>query len=278
VTLLAPPSSGAALLGGGPGDVQHLLSWDRADMATLLSADGVGPGRLRDELSGFDAAIAYTRSADLVRNLGAFAPRVLAHDPTAAPPGCHVSEWLAEPLAALGLAADAAPAACTASAEELETGRPLRAALGAGFLAVHPGSGSRDKSWPAERFASVIQATTPGRAWLLVEGPADTEAVGPLAEIRGLVRARQLPHRVLGALLAQAGIYIGNDSGVTHLAAAWGAPTLALFGPSDPAVWAPQGPHVRVLRSATAAMQDIPVEAVVESMRSMAILPDSPSP
>jgi ADP-heptose:LPS heptosyltransferase len=67
---------------------------------------------------------------------------------------------------------------------------------------------------------------------------------------------------VLGTLLSRAGVYVGNDSGVSHLAAAWGAPTLALFGPTDPAVWAPLGPHVRTLRSTTGAMDGLSVDAV----------------
>ncbi len=46
--------------------------------------------------------------------------------------------------------------------------------------------------------------------------------------------------------LARASLYIGNDSGITHLAAAVGTPVLAMFGPTDPAVWAPRGPNVRV--------------------------------
>jgi ADP-heptose:LPS heptosyltransferase len=52
----------------------------------------------------------------------------------------------------------------------------------------------------------------------------------------------------LGCWLAGARLYIGNDSGITHLAAAAGTPVLALFGPSDPAVWAPRGPHVRAVQ------------------------------
>ena len=50
----------------------------------------------------------------------------------------------------------------------------------------------------------------------------------------------------LACWLARARLYVGNDSGITHLAAAVGTPVLALFGPSDPAVWAPRGPNVRV--------------------------------
>jgi hypothetical protein len=51
-------------------------------------------------------------------------------------------------------------------------------------------------------------------------------------------------------LAARARIYVGNDSGITHLAAAAGAPVVALFGPTDPAVWAPRGRNVRVVATA----------------------------
>ena len=62
---------------------------------------------------------------------------------------------------------------------------------------------------------------------------------------------------MLGAVLAHAGLYVGNDSGVSHLAAAWGAPALALFGPTDPAQWAPVGPHVKVLRAKDEKMDSL---------------------
>jgi len=52
----------------------------------------------------------------------------------------------------------------------------------------------------------------------------------------------------LACWLAGASVYIGNDSGITHLAAAAGAPVAALFGPTDPAIWAPRGPRFASLR------------------------------
>jgi ADP-heptose:LPS heptosyltransferase len=82
------------------------------------------------------------------------------------------------------------------------------------------------------------------------------------------VRAHHLPLRVLGALLARAALYVGNDSGVTHLAAAWGAPTLALFGPTDPAQWAPLGPRVRTLRAPDGRMPSLGVASVLEAARA----------
>lgn len=267
VALLAPPP-GRALEGGGPSDAQRLIDWDRSATAGLFTSDGRGPDDLRAELAGFDVAIAYTRNADLIRNLASVVPRVLAHDPL--PPGSseHASVWLARPLDSLDIPADQPPLPCTPSSSEMEHARAVRGDLPHGFLAVHPGSGSPEKTWPAEMFASLIHASARGRPWLLVEGPADSASAAPLAAIPGMRLARELPERVLGTLLADARLYVGNDSGVSHLAAAWGAPTLALFGPTDPDVWAPQGPRVRVLRSPTGSMPALSPERVLDELRS----------
>jgi ADP-heptose:LPS heptosyltransferase len=85
--------------------------------------------------------------------------------------------------------------------------------------------------------------------------------------------------RVLAALLHHAGLYVGNDSGVTHLAAAWGAPTLALFGPTDPRLWAPVGPFVRCLRGQGGVIDALAVADVVAAARELAGAPvSSPAP
>jgi len=77
------------------------------------------------------------------------------------------------------------------------------------------------------------------------------------------VRARSLPLRTLAAVLARASVYLGNDSGVSHLAAAAGAPTVAVFGPTDPDRWSPVGPAVRTVRADTGSVGDVSVDAVV---------------
>ena len=105
------------------------------------------------------------------------------------------------------------------------------------FAVIHPFSGSPKKNWPLESFrrlSSQLERVMPV-CWCA--GPEDP----PLANA---VRIDDLWE--LARWLAQARLYIGNDSGVTHLAAAVGTPVLALFGPSDPWVWAPRGAHVRV--------------------------------
>ncbi|HET8646880.1 MAG TPA: glycosyltransferase family 9 protein, partial [Vicinamibacteria bacterium] len=142
---------------------------------------------------------------------------------------------------------------------------PLLSALPDRFLALHPGSGSPAKNWPPGRYASLARARAGGRPWLLVEGPADAEAARSLAGEAGAVRAHGLDARVLGALLARAGLVVGNDSGVTHLAAACGAPTLALFGPTDPLQWAPLGTRVEALRAPGGAMDTLSLEVVLEA-------------
>jgi heptosyltransferase-2 len=266
VGLLAPEAAGAALLGPGPGEAQELLPWEAAATADLFT--GAGPSStLRGRLGSFDAAVAYSRQPDLLRSLEGAVPRVVAHAPLPAPGAGHAAEWLARPLGLLGVARGEDPPVLEATAEERERAAAVLGQLPRLFLAVHPGSGSPAKSWPADRFARVLDALGP-EAFLLVEGPADAEPAARLRARGGAVTAR-LSARVLGAVLARSAVYVGNDSGVTHLAAAWGAPTVALFGPTDPRVWAPLGPRVTVVRAPGGRMQDLAVEEVTAAVTAL---------
>jgi hypothetical protein len=104
-----------------------------------------------------------------------------------------------------------------------------------GFIAIQPFSGSLKKNWPLERFQQVARSLSmPVR---FCAGPEE-----PLADA---VRISDLYE--LALWLASAHAYAGNDSGITHLAAAVGVPVVAIFRNSDPGVWAPRGPRVRIL-------------------------------
>ncbi|HSD29004.1 MAG TPA: glycosyltransferase family 9 protein, partial [Vicinamibacteria bacterium] len=107
--------------------------------------------------------------------------------------------------------------------------------------------------------AEAAQRLSPGRSWLLLLGPAEVDVSPP----PGALVARGLPLRRLGAVLARAGLFLGNDSGVAHLAAACGTRTLALFGPTDPAQWSPVGRAVRTLRAASGRLDDLEVDDVL---------------
>ncbi len=109
------------------------------------------------------------------------------------------------------------------------------------FAVIHPFSGSPRKNWPLEKFQSVARNLERLMPVHWCSGPEDPQL--PLVADRAVQIADLYE---LACWLACARLYIGNDSGITHLAAAVGTPVLALFGPTDPDVWAPRGPHVRV--------------------------------
>ncbi len=122
------------------------------------------------------------------------------------------------------------------------------------YVCIHPGSGGRHKNWPQDRFLEVAQgirsrADAPRVRILL--GPAEDEC-RPFWAGRaacGIEALGGLDVLELATVLAGADGYLGNDSGVTHLAAALDVPTVALFGPTDPSRWGPRGPNVRILQS-----------------------------
>jgi ADP-heptose:LPS heptosyltransferase len=270
------PAAGDVLVGEGPCEVRERIAWERADVASLWT-DGAPPESLRGALASFDVALVYSASEALARGLQKLVRDVRARVP--APQGLHAAGWL------LGLAAGllpsstapgapsgtpatpskppAAPPAFRASAAEQAAARPFLDELPGAFLAIHAGSGSAAKNWPAERFAQLPARLSYERHWLLIDGPADRDVSAALQRVPGAVVARELKPRVLGALLSHAGIYVGNDSGVSHLAAAFDAPTLALFGPTEPALWSPRGERVMALRAPGGTLLSLGTEDVV---------------
>jgi hypothetical protein len=117
-------------------------------------------------------------------------------------------------------------------------------------LTIAPGSGAREKNWPAEFYLAVTQwwAGATGGAVILLIGPVEQERGGIELLCKSCLVARELSLSQAAALLSRSDVYLGNDSGISHLAAALGIRTVALFGPSDPGRWAPRGKNVTLLR------------------------------
>ncbi len=120
-----------------------------------------------------------------------------------------------------------------------------------GRFFVHPASGSAIKNWPVENFLALmekISGSFPRASWAVLEGPSDQEAVRALCRLwkKPLEVCRPASLSLLASCLREGSFFLGNDSGVTHLAAFLGLPTLAIFGPSDPDKWAPLGSRVQV--------------------------------
>ncbi len=120
-------------------------------------------------------------------------------------------------------------------------------------VVLHAGSGGKRKIWPLNQWhglATWIGAKT-SRKVVTILGPADSHLV-PFArelEKHGVPSLRGLSLVQALALLNRACAYVGNDSGLSHLAAMAGAPSIVIFGPTDPGVWAPEGENVHIIRT-----------------------------
>lgn len=172
-------------------------------------------------------------------------------------PKRHVTDFLADQATVLGLPLLMEPVRLVPDPAELATARE-RISLGASrvprkLVVVHPGSGGIRKVWPLSRWKMLMQrlGAQPDTDVLVVVGPADEKirpAVEAIAVSLGLPVIDDLELPALAALLSLCDLYVGNDSGATHLAASMGAPVVAVFGPTDPDVWAPRGRHVHIIR------------------------------
>jgi len=130
-------------------------------------------------------------------------------------------------------------------------------------LAISPAAAAPFKEWPAERFSALIDALAgpggvmSGAAVALFGGPGDETTAKAVAE--GLKHADvidltgRLALTETAAALSRARLFIGNDSGLMHMAAAAGTPTLGLFGPTDDAIYGPWGRTARAVRAGDAA-------------------------
>ncbi|MBM4275401.1 MAG: glycosyltransferase family 9 protein [Deltaproteobacteria bacterium] len=123
------------------------------------------------------------------------------------------------------------------------------------WAAVAPGSGHPNKNWPLSHYFQVTRdlAWQHGLSIVWLAGPAETAMLPYLraiAEAQGHLLLNRLPLIQVAQALSGCAFYLGGDSGLTHLAAAVGPQRiLALYGPTDPRIWAPRGSNVKVLQA-----------------------------
>ncbi|HWX50474.1 MAG TPA: glycosyltransferase family 9 protein [Roseomonas sp.] len=147
------------------------------------------------------------------------------------------------------------------------------------FVALGPSANWPGKVWPPERFVALFQALTapegplPGARPVVLAGPGGTEAGMAAPVLRALPGAVDLVGRLAlpeaAAVLARCALFVGNDSGLMHLSAAAGAPTLGLFGPTQASEYAPVGPRAQAVVApgppGAAPMTALPVGAALEA-------------
>jgi hypothetical protein len=252
IELLSPSPHGR--LAGDLGLVERWHPIDAACYASLYT-----PG-LETELSvwleQFDVILIFTFDSEWVQQLAAQSEARLLQvqpGPQSRTP-IHTADYLIDQLKVLKLVcsqrADTVVAQFQADHSVFSADQAFRRPI-----ILHPGSGSRIKNWSLRRFVrSAVWLRQQGYRTLWLLGPAEREGVFPrladLAAAEGLDGAKSLqPERVEDLLrhLMKGGGYIGNDSGVAHLAAFLGLPTVAVFGPTQPQCWRPLGPSVRVV-------------------------------
>ena len=122
-------------------------------------------------------------------------------------------------------------------------------------IAIAPGARWETKQWPPEFFAAAavrIAARLPEYEFVLLGSPAEKELCARVMEAAKTVRITDLSGETtpggLVEVIRHSELLICNDSGPMHIAAAAGTPVLALFGPTDPALTGPYGPHCRVIQ------------------------------
>ncbi len=218
--------------------------WARLYAPSLATVDD----DLAAALGAARAVISFVARSDdpWSAHLARLAPRAARACVSPRPPDGwdgHVTAWQARALADQGIAvlpwaASAPPPAPRA----LDASAPI---------VLHPGSGALAKCWPPERFAALAEALqADGRTVVVVLGDAERERwrEGELRRWRAAFDVRFPPSpSALAERLGTAAGFVGNDSGPTHLAAALGVPTVALFGPTPPARWRPVGAAVTVV-------------------------------
>jgi heptosyltransferase-3 len=132
------------------------------------------------------------------------------------------------------------------------------------FVLIFPGSGSPAKNWPFESFGAMATRVTRKIPVLFITGPAEAALEPRLASL-GLPILSDLELPTVAAIAARARLFVGNDSGVSHLAAAAGAPGLVIFGPTEAARWRPLGEVEVIARMPLGALDPAEVAAAVES-------------
>jgi ADP-heptose:LPS heptosyltransferase len=222
--------------------------------APLFSSAGPLPLPLSERLSGVSMALVFSPkpNQDFLKRLNQAGVREALWAPSFPENGQEPVRLLqARHLHALGFSYEPEPFYLTPDAVQDEA--PAGIFSDKPLLTVAPGSGSPQKNWPLSNYYELTRALAWEYglqvAWLA--GPAETAWLSylqGLAESQGHSLLINRPLRQVAGVLARTHLYIGGDSGITHLAAAARARrVLALFGPTDPKVWAPFGPQVAIL-------------------------------
>lgn len=241
-------------------------------LARFFSKDTQFDAELSEYFAGFHLIFSYLFDPDGIfhRNLARVTSADIFQGPGKLTLDSHAAEQLAKPLEKLALFLEDPAAKVYPNEADLREARTVLPSLETNrVLCIHPGSGSPGKNWPPSHWKALLEEFFHLRpAWhvCVLTGEADA-AVKTFLETQIKKSPRvsflhELPLTTAAAIFSLSGKMAGHDSGMSHLAAAAGSDCLLLFGPTDPGVWAPKNPGVRLLESG-ASLDRLPPEQVL---------------
>jgi ADP-heptose:LPS heptosyltransferase len=265
---LMAPSELARFAVGRIAGVARGHSIDSREMSAMFREDGGRDEAARAFFAGFDAIHSFFASADTKYRaaLGEAAggAEISFHPFRPEHPG-HVA---AAYLRSVGAPSENLDTSIALLESDLASARQVlsRASLEpARYLMILPGSGSPAKNWAARRFVELARSIAEPMRSLVVLGPAEAALAGTFASEKLRVEsALGLP--TVAALARMSAAFVGNDSGVSHLAAAAGARGLVIFGPTDPRRWRPLG-RVRIISHSL--LPELTLDEVVSELRQI---------
>jgi ADP-heptose:LPS heptosyltransferase len=242
---------------------EEILSIDQKGMASFFVPDGQLDLTLSHFLNTFDLMVVFGKNGEgnLIGNL----KRVCRGDILPIQPfltwgeDIHLTDHLLRQLARYGFPISDSDPRLYLRESDQEWGKDFWKRRGFGeeersrVIVIHPGSGSRKKVWPLVRFLELVNHLQAHQDLkpLIVLGPAEgAEVQKAFEEMRSSapILAKGLSLIQLASVMKGCRLFIGNDSGISHMAASLGLPVVVIFGPTNPKVWSPRGERVRVVR------------------------------
>ncbi len=232
----------------------NVRSVDHGSLARFFGEGTELPDDWCRYFAGFDQIISFFYDPDDIfqsnlRRAGARHILSLPHKPDESKP-VHAAEQFARGLEKIGMIPEDFTPRIYPDDDARTEARKILAKTQEPLVAIHPGSGSPAKNWPLPRWSKLLEwllSQTPARVTIVL-GEAEREnPAAQFARYAGHPRVKtlqDLPLPVLAGALQETTVFIGHDSGVSHLAAAVGTPVVALFGPTNPLLWQPVGATV----------------------------------
>jgi ADP-heptose:LPS heptosyltransferase len=187
----------------------------------------------------------------------------------------HAAKQLARPIEDLGIRVADLTERIFLSKDDRQFAEEFLRNLSRPIVAIHPGSGSKKKNWPLQNWIALSSRehwhVEKRPSLVVVSGEADKAQTALLEctwKNQDVRFAKNLPLLHLAAILEHS-IFIGHDSGISHLAAATEANCILLFGPTDPNVWAPRNENVQVVMTQSGRLEDLEIAPVQAALTTI---------